>query len=64
LRETSVSVQPVAAMSGATKTLHPYAAPRQICITTAATAIHHRLRGIDFDEILAAALECKCPSKE
>src|SRR3954447_11407662 len=43
LSETWVSVQPVIATSGATNTLHPYAAPRQICITTAATAISQRL---------------------
>jgi len=41
--DTSVSVQLVIEMSGVTKTLHPYAAPRQICMTTAATAMSHLL---------------------
>ena len=41
--ETCVSVHPVVETSGWTKTLHPYAAPRHTCMTTAATAMSQRL---------------------
>src|SRR3954452_263869 len=47
LREICVSVQPVSAASGDTKTLHPYAAPRQTCMTTAAAAMAQRLTVIE-----------------
>src|SRR5581483_4193314 len=48
--ETDLSAQCSDAISGFTKTLQPYTAPRQICMTTAATAISQRLAswsGID-----------------
>ena len=40
--ETRNSVQCSAAINGLTKTLHPYTAPRQSCIITAAAAIPQR----------------------
>ena len=42
LSETCVSVQCSELISGLTKTLQPYTAPRQSCMMTAATAIPQR----------------------
>src|SRR5579884_502067 len=60
---TWVSLQCSVLINGILKTLHPYTAPRQICMITAATAIPHRF-GSRSDAIVIFLLLRPTPGRD